>query len=156
MTGAALSTLLQAIFLAGCGLTAGKLFVTGLYRRYPVFFLYFLFRIPVTIWTFSADLHSFSYFSIWKTDTALALIFYVLLVVELYRLVLERYRGVQTGGGWAMFASGGISCSISLLTFLPGMALLSLPSRTYRLFLAVERAVDTALALFIILLLAFL
>src|SRR5262249_43602841 len=140
----------------GCCLTTAKLLVSGLYKRYPVFFLYFLFRIPVTIWTFFADVHTYSYFNIWKSVTALALIFYVLLVVELYRLVLERYRGLRTVGYVSMLLSVVISAFISVLSLLPKVVSLSAPSATYRLFLVVERGMDTALALFIILLLAFL
>lgn len=156
MTSAALGTVLQAIFLLACVATACKLLITGLYKRYPIFFLYFLFRIPVTVWLFFADVRSLSYFNIWKAVTGIALAFYVLLVVELYRLVLEKYRGLQTVGRWAMGASLVLSVSLSVLSLLPKMTSMSSQARSYRLILVTERGVDTALALFIILLLAFL
>jgi len=156
MTAAALGSLFHYVFLAGCALTAGKLYFSGLYKRYPVFFLYFLFRIPNAIWPFFLDVRSVPYFNVWTITTIIALIFYVLLVVELYRLVLANYRGLQTIGRWAMYASLIVSVAVSVLSLLPKMASMSARNRKLFVVLGPERAIETALALFIIVLLAFL
>jgi hypothetical protein len=156
MTSAALGSLLQTLLVVGAALTVGKLLHTGLYKRYPIFFLYFLFRIPNSIWPLFVDIRSILYLNIWKATGVIVWIFYVLLTVELYRLVLSKYRGLQTVGRWAMYGSVVVSVTIAVLTLLPKMPKIPAHSRTLQLFLVVERGIDTALALFIILLLAFL
>jgi len=156
MTSVALGSVLQGILVVGCLLTAGKLFLSGLYRRYPIFFLYILFRIPISIWPLFVDNRSNLYFNVWRVATVIVLIFYVLVVAELYQLVLAKYRGLQTVGRWAMYGSLVISIAISVLSLLPRMATMSARNRNFFMVLFAERAVDTTLALFIILILAFL
>jgi hypothetical protein len=157
MDSVALGSFFLAISLVGSALTALKLTATGLYRHYPVFFLYFIFRIPNSIWPLLLSTRSPHYFAIWRVSFVLTLVFYVFLVVELYRLVLKDYRGLQTVGRWAMYASVAAAAGISILTLLSGMSLgRHEPSRIIRIFLIAERGIDTALALFIVLLLAIL
>src|SRR5262245_54737062 len=156
MTNAALGSFLQTIFLIACTLTTGKLWISGLYKRYPIFFLYFLFRIPNTIWPFFFDIRTISYLNMWRITSFMALILYILLVGELYRLVLEKYEGLQTIGRWAMFVSLAFSVIISVLSFAFKIRVMSLQSQKVRFVLDTERGVYTALAIFICLLLAFL
>src|SRR5690349_6494852 len=150
MTSAALGSFLLTLLVAGAALTVGKLLYTGLYKQYPVFFLYFLFRIPNSIWPLFVDVKSILYLNIFKVQAVVVWIFYVLLTVELYRLVLSKYRGLQTVGRWAMYGSVVVSVTIAVLTLLPKMPKIPAHSRTFQLFLVVERGIDTALALFII------
>src|SRR4051794_11748623 len=103
MTSAALTSLLQGLLVLGSALTALKLFTTGLYRQYPVFFLYFIFRVPNSILPLVLDLHSAAYFYCYVITLPLVLFFYILLVRELYQLVLQDYKGLQTAGRWAMY-----------------------------------------------------
>jgi hypothetical protein len=135
---------------------AAKLFKTGLYRRYPLFFLYFVFRVPNGVWPLFVDLKSDLYAYIWAWTDPIVLIFYILLVAELYRLVLEKYPGLYTVGRWVMYASVCISVTISILSLLPKLTP-EMPQRTRKLayFFVTERGIDTALAIFIILLLLF-
>jgi hypothetical protein len=156
MTSVELGSVLQRILVVGCLLTAGKLLFSGLYRRYPIFFLYILLRIPNSIWPLYIDIRSVLYFNVWRATTVIVLIFYILMVVELYQLVLAKYRGLQTVGRWAMYGSLVISVTISVLSLLPRMASMSPRNRNFNVILMAERGVDTALALFIILILAFL
>src|SRR5258705_7764672 len=102
MKGATLGSLLDFVLIAALALTALRLFVTGLYKQSPVFFLYFVFRVPTSIIPHLVNVRSRLYYDIWSYGEAISLIFYVLLVVELYRVVLVRYRGLQTVGRWAM------------------------------------------------------
>src|SRR3954466_485394 len=146
MTSAALGSILQGAILVGSALTALKLLTTGLHKRYPVLFLYFVFRIPNSLWPFFPDIRSELYLNLWKLTTVVALGFYVLLVAELYHLVLEKYRGLQTAGRWAMYGSTVISVLISLLSLL-NVSYKQNPKT--RIILLAERGVDTALALFI-------
>ena len=156
MTSVALGSILQGLLVGGCLLTAVKLFITGLYRRYPIFFLYILFRIPNGVWPLFINNRSDRYLVFWLVTEVIVLIFYILVVAEVYQLVLEKYRGLQTVGRWAMYGSLVISIAISVLSLLPRMATMSARNRNFFMVLFAERAVDTTLALFIILILAFL
>src|SRR5947208_8370101 len=96
MNVAALGSILQTVSLLVSALMALKLWMTGLHRHYPVFFLYFVFRVPNAIWPLFFPVTSDMYAYIWAFTDPLVLIFYILLVVELYRLVLQRYPGLYT------------------------------------------------------------
>src|SRR6266404_9474545 len=119
MNGATLGSLLDFVLIAALALTALKLSVTGLYKQYPVFFLYVLFRIPIRIVPHLVNVRSRLYYDIWSYGEAVTLIFYVLLVVELYRVVLVRYRGLQTVGLWSMYVCVLLSAATSILLSLP-------------------------------------
>jgi hypothetical protein len=160
MPGVTLASLLNYVLVAGIALTAIKLFVTGLYKRYPFFFLYFVFRVPSSIYLLNADVHAKSYAIAWLYGEGITIIFYILLVVELYRLVLERYRGLQTLGRWAMYVSVIVSAVASvLLSMLPRIRDSLYHGKTlsyFSLMIFAERGIDTALAIFIFLILLFL
>jgi hypothetical protein len=79
------------------------------------------------------------------------------MVVELYKLVLEKYKGLYTLGRWALYVSLAISVSISAISLLPQIKP-SLPQQSKIMYymLATERGVHTGLAIFIVLILCFL
>ncbi|MEO8369525.1 MAG: hypothetical protein ABI806_10010 [Candidatus Solibacter sp.] len=154
---AVLAPILQAVLLLGSILMVLKLYRTGLYKQYPVFFAFFIFRIPNSIWPLILPRDSFTYFYLWVCTIPIVLIFYVLLVVELYKSVLERYRGLYSLGRWVMYASVAIAVMISALSLLPTIKPeMKQGSRAMIYVLASERVVDSALAIFIILMLCFL
>ena len=157
MTSVALTSLLQGLLGLASALTALKLFSTGLYRQYPIFFLYFVFRVPNSILPLLLDTGSNAYFYYYVITLPLVLAFYILLVRELYQLVLQDYRGLQTAGRWTMYLSLVGALALSLLTLLPTIQP-SMPQRSKVMWLvmASQRGVETSLALFIILLLALL
>jgi hypothetical protein len=157
MTSTLLVSCLKAILLIGSALMAYKLYRTGLYRLYPIFFAYFTFRIPNGIWPLFFDGASPTYQKIWISTEPIILTFYILMIRELYRLVLEKYKGLYTLGRWAMYLAMTVSVIISGLSLLPRIK----PSTAQRskmmaYVLATERGVNTALAIFIVLLLLFL
>jgi hypothetical protein len=79
------------------------------------------------------------------------------LVRELYRLVLADYKGLQTVGRWAMTVSVVCGVTIAIMTLLPRIQP-SMPqvSKAMGVVIYAERGLNTALAVFIILLLAIL
>ena len=156
MTTAVLAPVLQVVLILGSILMVLKLYRTGLYRRYPVFFAFFIFRIPNSIWPTLLPVKSFTYFYFWVYTQPIALGFYVFLVVELYKTVFERYRGLYSLGRWVMYASVAISVTFSALSLLPTIQPGARPASKVVYLFAAERGVDTALAIFIILILAFL
>jgi hypothetical protein len=157
MPSAALYNFLQGLLVLGSAATAAKLFTSGLYKKYPFFFAYFVFRVPNGIWPLLFNLRSDAYFYAYMCTLPIVITFYVLLVLELYRLVLAPYKGLQSVGRWAMSASLVGAVTISILTLIPKFTP-TMPQRSKMVgvVLFTERGVSTALALFIILLLALL
>jgi hypothetical protein len=157
----------QAITILGSALTVLKLLRTGLFRRYRIFFIYFVFRLPsMTLMLVLTNLKGLPggsgsssnlYFYAFYYIEPLMLVFYILVVVELYSLVLERYKGLYTLGRWAMYAAVLISGIISILSLLPKIAP-STPEPSRRLLyeFAAERGIDLALVIFILLIVWFL
>src|SRR5664279_5184807 len=124
MTGGVFVSCLKAVLLLGSMLMALMLYRTGLYRRYPIFFAFFIFRIPNGIWPLFLAVSSPLYQQVWVLTEPVGLGFYVLMVVELYRLVLEKYKGLYTLGRWALYVSLAISLTISAITLMPRICLL--------------------------------
>jgi hypothetical protein len=153
----ALALFLQAILLLGSALMAWKLYSSGLYRHYPVFFYYCIFRVPNSIWPLLLGVNSSLYQQIWMVTDPLVLGFYLLMVAELYRLVLEKYKGLYTVGRWAMYVSVALALAISLLSLLAKLTP-AMPQRTRLMgyFIFTERGIDSSLAIFILLILLFL
>ena len=157
MTSAVLVSCLKAVALLGSVLMALKLYRTGLYRRYPVFFAFFLFRIPNSIWPLFLEVSSPLYQKVWVLTELIEFGFYVLMVLELYKLVLEKYKGLYSLGRWALYLSLAISVSISAISLLPRIKpTMPQSSRIMLYVLATERGIQTGLAIFIILILCFL
>ena len=157
MTGGVLVSCLQAVLLLGSLLMALMLYHTGLYRRYPIFFAFFIFRIPNGIWPLFLGTSSPLYQQVWVLTEPIGLAFYILMVVELYKLVLEKYKGLYTLGRWALYVSLAISVSISAISLLPRIQpSMPQPSKIMFYMLATERGVNTGLAIFIVLILCFL
>lgn len=158
MSVASLIVGFQILSLVGSALTAGKLFRTGLYRRYRVFFWYFLFRIPNTAWPlFFSSTDSPLYFRVWVSTEPVTWIFHMAVVLELYRLVLEKHKGIYSLGRWAMFAGVGTSAVVSLLSLIPRLTLsMTQQSKWMFRFLAMERGMGLGLAIFLLFMTAFL
>lgn len=160
-------SIFEVVTIVGAALTVLKLLTSGLYRRYRIFFAYFLFRIPyMTGFLILSHLKGLRggdgissnlYFYAFFYSEPILLLAYILVVMELYSLVLERYRGLYTLGRWAMYGAVLISATVSVLTLLPKLGP-SLPEPSKRLMYEVgaERGVDLALVIFILLIVWFL
>jgi hypothetical protein len=160
-------SLFQGLSILGSALTVLKLLTSGLYRRYRIFFLYFVFRVPYLIASLvlthltgldgGAGIKSNMYFYLFIYSEPFLLLAYILMVMELYSLVLERYKGLYTLGRWAMYGAVVISGTISILTLLPKLGP-SIPEPSKRIYFEVgaERGVDFALVIFILLIVWFL
>ena len=151
MPGVALVAYLPAVSIIGTGLTAVKLLQTGLYRRYPAFFAYLIVSIPCFAVLFFVPTSSRAYFIVWVAIQPLAWFLCIRMVFELYRLILERYKGLYTLGRWAMYAGIAVSVTISALALLPRITP-QMPQRSKGMayFTAAERGVDCSLAIFLL------
>lgn len=154
MPSDALVLFLRIISVAASGLVAGKLLITGLYRRYRIFFWYFSFRVANGIWPFFFESNSKTYAYLWAWTEPINLIFYVWVVLELCALVLEKHRGLYSLGRWAMGFGMAVSLTLSFLSLLPKITP-AMPQRTRYLgyFFAADRGVTFCLAIFLLLML---
>jgi hypothetical protein len=154
MSGYSLVLLLQVAtgILAAC--VAGKLYSTGLYSRYRAFFWYMLFRVFEGVWPVFVNMRSNLYAYIWTFTEPVSLILYVLVVLELCRLVLEKHRGLYTLGRWAVYLGMAISVGLSILSLLPRIKPNMPQSSKYLGYIfAVDRGVTLCLAIFLVLML---
>jgi hypothetical protein len=149
--------ILQIISFAGAIALAAKLFVTGLRKRYPIFFLYFVFRSFNTAWPLLIDVKSNRYLHIWVATEPITWIFHILVVIELYRLVLEDHKGIYTLGRWAMYAALVVAIPVSILSVIPHFRVHDADNtKLMGLYFATDRGIDFSLALFLLLILFFL
>lgn len=152
-----LANFLQGALIAGALLTALRLYTTGLFRRYPVFFSYFVFKVPYNTCPLFLDMRSNTYMHYWVLTEPIAMAFYVLMVAELYRLVLEKYKGLSTVGRWAMYVCSIVSVAIAAISLIPRIRPQTpQASRIMGYMLAGERGIALSLTIFLILLLFFL
>ena len=154
MPGSALVLSFEAVSAIGSGLVALKLFLTGLHRRYRILFAYLICRVPYIGCSLFLDVNSSFYQKFFIVTEILFWPLYVLLVLELYGLVLEQYKGVYTLGRWAMYLATVVSVTISVLSLLPRITpAMPQQSRIIGYVYATERGIDFSLALFILLIL---
>jgi hypothetical protein len=157
MPGSALVNSLIILSAAGSLATAIKLFWTGLFRRYRFFFVYLIFRLFSSSIPLLLDYRSRLYLRVFLVMEPVSWILFALMLLELYRLVLDRHRGLYTLGRWAMYFAMVVSILVSVLSLLPKIR----PSMGYedRLLgytIAAERGIYLSLATFLVLILLFL
>lgn len=150
--------ILQIAGMVGAGAAAGRLFAGGLHRKYRALFFYLMLRllygfIPLLLSNTSTQLFE----KVYICSQPLIWAFYVLMVRELYALALASHRGLQTLGRWAMYVAVTISVTVSMLSILkkitPKTAQLS---AMLGYVFAIDRGINFALVLFILLILFFL
>lgn len=158
-SAALITPLLEGVVIIACGLTAGKLFVSGLYRRYRALFSYLVFRFFYTAAVLFAfkSFTSQAYLKFFILTEPIIWLFYVLIVIELYTLVLEKHRGLYTLGRWSLYICLSLSVLISGLTLLPQLGGgQSQASHLLSYYFAIERGVDFSLLIFLVLILLWL
>ena len=147
--------LVNLLIVVGTALLSVRLFATGLRRRYRVFFFYLVF----------ATLHlgalailppkSNAYEYVWVLTEPLEWLFFVLVVLEIYSLVLEDYRGLATVGRWALIVAVLVALAASGLSLM-APSRLTTQGHLMRYYYVAERAVYFSLAVFLLTILAFL
>jgi hypothetical protein len=149
--------LFQVVAALGSGLAAIRLSWNGLYRRYPVLCSYLAFGVVSGAVPLVLKSSSQVYFAVYVGIQPLIWMFYVLMVREVYGLALASHLGLRTLGRWAMYAATTVSVGVSLLSILPKITPKTPQiSRSIGYVFAVDRGVNFALVLFILLILFFL
>ena len=141
----------------------------GLHRVYRVFAAFVLFRAARAtalaalppIWyglkhrpyvRFANNVYGWG----WTLTEPLLWVLHVLVVLELYSLVLQNYKGVASMGRWAVLAGLAIAIVLSSLTLPAELSHSAEHSPILRVVGVAVRAVDTSLVLFLLFITAFL
>src|SRR5262245_30775295 len=91
-------------FAIGCG-AAVHLTWNGLYKRYRILFFFLCLQVArsVALFVASQTAHPRNAYSwTWVCTEPLISLSYILVVSELYTLVLQNYKGLQTVGRWIL------------------------------------------------------
>jgi len=142
------------LIVAGFALLAVRLFTAGLHRRYRVFFLYCAFATLHLGVLDSFSQSSDAYQHIWVLTEPVEWLFFVLLVLEIYSLVLQDYRGLATVGRWTLILAVVLAVGASLASLMVPSQLTT-QGHLMRYYYVAERAVYLSLALFLLTILAF-
>lgn len=102
------------------------------------------------------DFSSSAYFWTWFVTEPVQWVLYILVVLELYGLVLQNYKGIASLGRWAIFTGLAISLVIASLTLPVDFSNAGERFPVLRYMHIMERGVVSSLALFLILMGGFL
>jgi hypothetical protein len=137
-------------------LLVGHLFRLKLAHKYRFFLAYLIFDSirSVVMWFYSPG--SVAYRSLWQATEPIVWLLYVLVVLELCSLVFKDYLGIQALGRWIVYGSLALSVLLSIITVLPTWMHSTEEPFSMQRFLMVERGIDFAIVILLLLLLAFL
>ena len=151
-SGARVFLYLELLLAISCGAASLKLFATGLFRRYRSLSAYLVFYFLYTIGLLIVgDVRSPLYMKYWVISEPLLWLFYVLTILELYSLVLEKHPGLYTLGKWFLYTGLFVSILISGLTLLPHLEFGRIQrSAILSYFYPIERGLDFSLLVFLL------
>jgi len=145
--------MLAILFALG---VVGNFFRLKLARHYRFFLAYLIFDCARSLLLWSFNLQSDSYRNLWRSTEPVIWVLYVLAVLELCSLIFKDYQGIHALGRWIVYGSLALSVLLSTITVLPTwLRSLEDPFSVHR-FLMVERGIDFAVVLLLLLLLGFL
>ncbi len=133
-----------------------RLWHTGLHRRYRCFTFLIVAEILQAAALVGIPRQSDAYAWVYIIFVPLLAVCYVLAVLEVYSLVLERYAGLGTVGRWAISFALGLSLIIAAVTVYPDIST-SLEASPVLLYMRVfQRILYSALLFFLLVLTGFL
>jgi hypothetical protein len=154
-----LSLILRIAVCVVSGLAGVRLFRVGLARRYKVLFSFLCFHVARSLALLLCQLlpHPLTaYGRTWFATEPLMWVFYVLLTLDLYSLVLQDYKGLQTVGRWILLVALSIAILISGISVMPGWRSPTEKAPLVFYFILVDRGIMFSLLIFILLTLFFL
>jgi hypothetical protein len=148
--------------LLGCVGTLSQLLLVGnllrlkLAHKYRFFLAYLIFDSirSVVMWFYSPG--SAAYRDLWRATEPVIWLLYVLVVLELCSLVFKDYQGIRALGRWIVYGSLALSIFLSIITVLPTWVRSAEERFSLQRYLMVERGIDFAIVILLLLLLAFL
>jgi hypothetical protein len=152
-------TIQNAIWIlnfVGTALVIWRLYRLGLHTTYRYFFAGFCLAAVRTLALLPFPSTGEIYFQMWVATQPLLWISWLLIVLELYSLVLQRYPGIRTAGRWFSLAAVGVALSIALAMVLPivsrGLVTSGRPKLMYY-YVFLERGLTGGLGILLLLLL---
>src|SRR5450755_1308644 len=150
-----MARIIDWLIVAGTAILSVRLLAAGLHRRYRIFWLYLIFATLHLGVRGTLKQGSDLYQKIWVLTEPLEWFFYVLVVLEIYALVLQDYRGLATVGRWALIVAMVVALLASAISLMVPSQ--STPQGHLMLYYYVaERAVYFSLVVFLISILGFL
>ena len=131
---------------------AVRLYTLGLHKRYRWFFLYWVVGVGRSLLLMPFPTNRSAYLYLWLSTQPLIWLVNVAVVQETYSLVLREHRGIYSLGRWFYYGAVSVAVILSLLALVPTWGT---PTRLHHVFFLVDRGVRTSLAVFLLLLLAF-
>jgi hypothetical protein len=150
-----MARILSLLIVAGTASLSIRLFAAGLYRRYRIFLFYMIFATVQAGVLASLNQDNGLYQKVWVLTEPLEWLFYVLVVLEVYALVLQDYRGLATVGRWALITAVLVALLASGISLMAPSHLTS-QGTLLRYYYVAERAVYFSLVVFLLSILALL
>ncbi len=141
------------ISIAASVLLCLRLLQTRLYRRYRLFFGFLAFTSARGLLLASVPFNRNIYAHIWMLTQPVLWLLYVLVVIELSTLVLEKFRGLATLGRWLLAAGLILAFVVSSYTVSQDLSVTARYPWLLR-WTAIERAVHSSVVVFLLLITA--
>ena len=140
-----------------------RLWVIGLHRIYRCFAAYLLFAVVRDLFLLGLPWalrllegrpnrpfanNAYAYF--WLATEPMAWVFYVLVVLELYSLILQNYKGIASLGRWVLLAGLATAVIISVMTLSADLSGAPDRSPLLRHMLVIDRGVVSSLVIFLL------
>ena len=97
-----MSSVINVLVVVGTALLSASLYFSGLHRRYRAFFLFLTSSLCRNVALAVVASGSDAYQKIWVLTEPIEWFLYAWVVLELYSLVLQDYRGLYTVGRWSV------------------------------------------------------
>lgn len=146
-----------------------RLRMTGLHHTYRFFSGYLLFRVvraallmgvPWGVSVFEREPNvpfaTNAYGYLWAATEPVVWVFWVLVVLELYSLVLQNYKGIASLGRWVLLAGLVIALMVSALTLHVDLSNADQQFHVLRYFSVIDRGVVSSLVVFLLFISCFL
>jgi hypothetical protein len=95
-----------------------RLYASGLYRTFRIFFIFIVFYSLHSGVLLVLDQTKNLYFKVWVLTAPVEWILQVMVVLELYSLVLRNHRGLYRVGRWALIVAVAIALLAAALSFI--------------------------------------
>ncbi|HLY16605.1 MAG TPA: hypothetical protein VKR61_05245 [Bryobacteraceae bacterium] len=140
---------LGLLMVAGTAALSVRLYVEGLYRRYRAFFVYLIIATLRSGIFATLNPTGKLYYRVWIWTEPIEWFLFVLVVLEVYSLVLEDYKGLATVGRWSMIAAVVVALLASGLSLL-APSNITTQGLVLRYYYVAERAVYFSLLVFLL------
>src|ERR1044072_2153677 len=118
--------LVKGLTIISCGVGSGaaiRLYYQSLHKRFFLLFSFLCFHVVrslfllTTPWWFARPRNAYGW--AWVYPEPMLWIFYILVSLDVYSLVLHKYKGLQTVGRWVFIIAITLAVGISAASLIP-------------------------------------